>query len=339
MPQKPFIAGVMDTWRADFSRDREVISYENSPTITRLGNTRGAIRTRDLRFRKALLYPAELPGHVRSLCNGETRRRYAQTRTCVTASDAEAMTTQSRVNTTRRFLFKRSTLLLAMVLGFLAMMATVMVGVYAPVKGRIVRSSAFGPWTIDVEMVLNCSRTVIDARGMNHSSIQVEELSAFEKWRLSAGGRSTQPAPKMFPVGFEARFGWPVHSMRWTFRPPASSNGRWAVSRGIPIAPPPFRLEYVGNDGASVEYSQVPARSIPYDILPKGFVISWAFWSVIGWIALALLGWIARLMLGRVREHYGHCFACGYDLHGISSERCPECGSSIRRRTNAAASA
>lgn len=50
-------------------------------------NTRGAIRTHDLRFRKALLYPAELPGHAESLCG---RLRGSATANLRTRSPARA---------------------------------------------------------------------------------------------------------------------------------------------------------------------------------------------------------------------------------------------------------
>lgn len=53
--------------------------------------------------------------------------------------------------------------------------------------------------------------------------------------------------------------------------------------------------------------------------------LSW-FVAVAGWHAIvltAMLGWAFRQ---RARVAAVRCFACGYDLRGLASPRCPECG-------------
>lgn len=61
-------------------------------------------------------------------------------------------------------------------------------------------------------------------------------------------------------------------------------------------------------------------------------------WTIASWVIFVLaFVWPAafaiRRIAHRMRPRWGRCEACNYNLRGIGSDRCPECGYSILRRT------
>jgi len=58
--------------------------------------------------------------------------------------------------------------------------------------------------------------------------------------------------------------------------------------------------------------------------------------NAIGWLALLLIGlyllFFGKWVIGRVARGIGvGCAVCGYDLRGVKSDTCPECGTSVPR--------
>jgi hypothetical protein len=54
-------------------------------------------------------------------------------------------------------------------------------------------------------------------------------------------------------------------------------------------------------------------------------------WAIAALTAIAPLLWLRRWIRGRrLRRHPNLCTACGYDLTGNVSGRCPECGTDVR---------
>jgi hypothetical protein len=67
---------------------------------------------------------------------------------------------------------------------------------------------------------------------------------------------------------------------------------------------------------------------LPYRPDRIGFAINTVFCASLLWLIFA-----APFALRRtVRRRYGHCAACGYNLHGGRSTDnvCPECGATVR---------
>jgi len=65
---------------------------------------------------------------------------------------------------------------------------------------------------------------------------------------------------------------------------------------------------------------------IPIDPISRGFAINTLFYTAI--LALPLSVFPIRR---RLRARRGRCPKCGYDLAGVGSQPCPECGASRRR--------
>ncbi|MCA9305190.1 MAG: hypothetical protein KDA16_01560 [Phycisphaerales bacterium] len=57
-----------------------------------------------------------------------------------------------------------------------------------------------------------------------------------------------------------------------------------------------------------------------------GLLIDTAFWGAVWFILLWPTGLVAAKVKRARRRAKGKCAWCKYDLRGIDSERCPECG-------------
>jgi len=67
---------------------------------------------------------------------------------------------------------------------------------------------------------------------------------------------------------------------------------------------------------------------LPYGPSWPGFAINTLVYASLLWLIFA-----APFALRRaVRRNYGHCAACGYNLHGSEpgSKICPECGATVK---------
>jgi hypothetical protein len=80
----------------------------------------------------------------------------------------------------------------------------------------------------------------------------------------------------------------------------------------------------VSCDGvlAPAWFPATPPAYLPMSVLWSGFALDTAFYD-----AIALTLWSAPAVIRcRLRRARGRCPACGYDLTGASSAKCPECG-------------
>ncbi|MBX3358651.1 MAG: hypothetical protein KF745_09505 [Phycisphaeraceae bacterium] len=94
------------------------------------------------------------------------------------------------------------------------------------------------------------------------------------------------------------------------------------------------------------QWRRLAERAAAHDIDERRIVWSGWLFNAATIVALGLLvyslGWVpqawARLLSvrGRRRESQGRCPTCGYDLTGVEEAICPECGSTIVAKTNAA---
>lgn len=142
----------------------------------------------------------------------------------------------------------------------------------------------------------------------------------------------------------ELAAGWPMISLRciWyeyenLLRPPGDfvEGGVPVVAIPVgtdPVAPLPLisqtpRFAYSLNDA--------DLRALPLLPIWSGFIVNTSCF------ALAWLGflWLLRVPLRLpqvVRSFRGQCLICGYSLYGLSSRRCPECGTApgVARRSS-----
>ncbi len=97
----------------------------------------------------------------------------------------------------------------------------------------------------------------------------------------------------------------------WVFPPGARvvlpTPHRWRPSRATATF-------WVGTPGAPVTTTTLAVYSVP-------FVFA---------LGVSGLPAIALWWMGRRRTRVGHCAGCGYDLAGLRSGRCPECGTTVR---------
>jgi len=108
------------------------------------------------------------------------------------------------------------------------------------------------------------------------------------------------------------RSGWPLRSLTgatWIdFRPTWNDDG-----------PEVHRSESLINRSFD---------GIPYRPIFSGFAINTIFYAVILWMLCAAPGAVRR----RVRIKSGQCASCGYSLRESVSEKCPECGATLKQK-------
>jgi predicted RNA-binding Zn-ribbon protein involved in translation (DUF1610 family) len=117
-------------------------------------------------------------------------------------------------------------------------------------------------------------------------------------------------------------------------------GSRFRVSRDeysrLPIGYPGLPFEKPADLGFYMlnVHMTAPQKMFTAVSVVVGFVV--AFWFVVRWseplfglviIPIILLSWWLGYWIHRPpRVIPNHCTRCGYYLHGISSNRCPECG-------------
>ncbi len=115
----------------------------------------------------------------------------------------------------------------------------------------------------------------------------------------------------------EDRRGWPFAAFKgWVIGSVNPQNpGPWEVRSAIRIDEP---TQAVMNRNDSL----FSVRVIPISPIWVGLLADVAIFAA-GFAILGHLGGVLKRRLGR---RPGHCVHCGYDLQGLSSSKCPECG-------------
>ena len=158
-----------------------------------------------------------------------------------------------------------------------------------------------------------------------------------ERWQLEAGvfsvaGSLTYTTPEQLPewidvpapedVRYIRKFeavgsGWPWICLR--------THSMFDVSS--------FNvLEKEWVDGSEIGMGSIfmpfSTRVIPHGPYWPGLIRNWIVWSL-PWLVL-WFGWVGTRQI--IRKGRGKCRSCGYDLRGIESDKCPECGRAILSR-------
>ncbi len=145
--------------------------------------------------------------------------------------------------------------------------------------------------------------------------------------------------------GSRSRIGFRSDHATVTFKPEPPRRASWAwehvwvqsISAGWPckalrcdlecpigaVRPSEVRCRWGWNaaGGAGPSQALMAGRLFPLGPVPLGFLANTALYaSLTG--AVVNVGILARLR----RRRHGHCGACGYDLSGLASGMCPECG-------------
>ena len=148
-------------------------------------------------------------------------------------------------------------------------------------------------------------------------------------WIQSGVFRTDPPDPRIEPP-------------RWVELPRDTAQRTGYLASGWPLACMVARQADAVQQFQSVRMSASSAwqdayviRGAPNDpyavrLLPlrphvTGLLGDTAFWAM----GLASLFWIVAHVRGRFRHELGHCRKCNYNLRGVTSEKCPECGAVV----------
>ena len=101
----------------------------------------------------------------------------------------------------------------------------------------------------------------------------------------------------------------------------------WAPPGSFVLARLPSGFYVFTHDGNPQHQHMSPPKHVP----------AWAIWGCAGLLSFLLVliclsGFPIRQIRRRFAVPSGHCRACGYNLHGLSEPRCPECGQSFEMR-------
>lgn len=99
------------------------------------------------------------------------------------------------------------------------------------------------------------------------------------------------------------------------------------VARGIPIQ---------RSHGAMkiAKFQQTDDQSLPYLPIWPGLIFNTIFWGAAWFIILAPTFCSLAALKRHRRRRRGLCARCRYDLRGINSPNCPECGDKVRVRNS-----
>lgn len=118
----------------------------------------------------------------------------------------------------------------------------------------------------------------------------------------------------------EAAFGWPMLAMWCSYY-----TMDWKKDEDGKRIYQPAKYESAFQIPVSLHqllHLELEDHSLPLQPIAFGFACNTVFYSFIWWIALVGITKSRR----QLRLAKGKCVSCSYDLRGITSERCPECG-------------
>ena len=179
------------------------------------------------------------------------------------------------------------------------------------------------------------------------TQILYDELSfVFTAPIVQSGGRPLMPPPVTPPAWLEPatghddaagaywllqiddRAGWPFRALQCrTVLAPISRNSPFHMEKlrwGIPLSDP-AEIWTHRSSNSTVGTAISEWRLLPIRPIWPAFAGNVLIWSC----ALFAVVWFVRYPARRRRKRIGKCRKCGYDLRGIESLRCPECGTGI----------
>jgi hypothetical protein len=152
-----------------------------------------------------------------------------------------------------------------------------------------------------------------------------------DRWFVQIDG-FVAPDYFAYEEGCEHATGWPCKALWYTLESGTTSSIRGGIALPLPKAPAPINgLPAILRGGGWWHwYDQ---RALPFQPIWAGLLIDSLFWS------MCLFGVckLASLALSVRRRGAGRCISCGYDLRGISTGKCPECGTVQHRHLAIAA--
>lgn len=110
-------------------------------------------------------------------------------------------------------------------------------------------------------------------------------------------------------------FGWPLVSAHACI----ANRGEWCqVRAGVVLE---RSAEITDHPGWHKRMLSV----LPTRVSLRGMTVNTVVYGATWWLILSAFG----LLRARRRRKRGLCSACGYSLHSLTSERCPECGTDL----------
>lgn len=124
--------------------------------------------------------------------------------------------------------------------------------------------------------------------------------------------------------------GWPSRSLFYEFHTGEASGGS-GVRKDLPTVGRSLTPGSTWSDGVTmpdwVRSKYQWKRPLPIRVHALGFAINTVVYAGV----LALIWRLSGLIRQVARHRHGLCVECGYDLRGIASGVCPECGSTCKR--------
>ncbi len=212
------------------------------------------------------------------------------------------------------------------------------------------------------------SDSIVSSASLRRTSLIIDETGLFalavETQRLASAGRlgelydghpnEAPPLPYWFKpdVGYDSATathwmlhledaaGWPFRALRSRMRlaPIAmtSTGSDEEFSWSIPLSDPSKIWQLRANTAAQFRTGLPNPESAFGDWTALPLLPIWLgmFADTIIWAAALFASlWLIRQPARLFRKNIGHCPKCNYNLHGIDSKRCPECGAAVVANT------
>ena len=184
------------------------------------------------------------------------------------------------------------------------------------------RTSVFRQFLVFGEVHGNVTDQIIDE--LRHAP----DLHRGERWGSTTNSWSSMFKPQVLSTKHGAHgevAAYHEHAVGW----PRLSHWQWANDI---YGTWDMQLDVQGGIELPVDQRQwmpIPFRALPYLPIYRGLIINTIFYTLL-WLPLLFFASRAtRALKHRARSARGLCPNCKYDLRGIKSPNCPECGMSI----------